>query len=94
MRFGKIEHGALHFAPEKLKDTRGRTVFTNDPLLLRAFGYKPILFAEPPACAEGEQPFCLWQEGEEHISQLWQVRKTPDALSEALAILEGSDPNG
>ena len=48
MMYGKLVDGELRGAPRPIKTADG-DVFTNDPSIYLANGYKPIIMAEYPS---------------------------------------------
>ena len=88
--YGKLVNGELRGAPRPLKTADG-DVFTNDPSIYLANGYKPIITAEYPS--DGKSYIDSWTETETEIKQVWTEQpQTDDDLisdSEALAIITG-----
>ena len=88
--FGKLVDGELRGAPRPLKTADG-DVFTNDPSIYLANGYKPIITAEYPS--DGKSYIDSWTETETEITQVWtevqQSDNDPISDSEALEIITG-----
>ena len=88
--YGKLVNGELRGAPRPLKTADG-DVFTNDPSIYLANGYKPIITAEYPS--DGKNYIDSWTETETEITQIWtelpQTDEIPD--SEALSIITERD---
>ena len=88
--FGKLVGGELRGAPRPLKTADG-DVFTNDPSIYLANGYKPIITAEYPS--DGKSYIDSWTETETEITQVWtevqQSDNDPISDSEALEIITG-----
>ena len=88
--YGKLVNGELRGAPRPLKTADG-DVFTNDPSIYLANGYKPIITAEHPS--DGKSYIDSWTETETEITQIWtelpQTDNDPISDSEALEIITG-----
>ena len=88
--YGKLVDGELRGAPRPIKTAEG-DVFTNDPSIYLANGYKPIIMAEYPS--DGKSYVDSWAETESEITQIWtelpQTDEIPD--SEALSIITERD---
>ena len=88
--YGKLIDGELRGAPRPLKTADG-DVFTNDPSIYLANGYKPIIMAEYPS--DGKSYLHSWAETETEITQIWtelpQTDDDPISDSEALEIITG-----
>ena len=88
--YGKLVNGELRGAPRPIKTADG-DVFTNDPSIYLANGYKPIITAEYPS--DGKYYTDSWTETETEITQIWtEVQQTDDdpiSDSEALEIITG-----
>ena len=88
--YGKLIDGKLRGAPMLLKTEQG-DVFTNNPSIYLANGYKPIILMEYPS--DGKSYIDLWTETESEITQIWieqlQTDEIPD--SEALSIITERD---
>ena len=88
--YGKLVNGELRGAPRPLKTADG-DVFTNDPSIYLANGYKPIITAEYPS--DGKSYIDSWTETETEITQIWtelpQTDNDPISDSEALEIITG-----
>ena len=88
--YGKLVNGELRGAPRPLKTTDG-DVFTNDPSIYLANGYKPIIMAEYPS--DGKSYIDSWAETETEITQIWTGLPQTDEISdsEALSIITERD---
>ena len=90
MMYGKLIDGELRGAPRPIKTTDG-DVFTNDPSIYLANGYKPIITAEYPS--DEKSYVSSWTETETEITQVWteqqQTDDDPISDSEALEIITG-----
>ena len=88
--FGKLVDGELRGAPRPIKTEQG-DVFTNDPSIYLANGYKPIIMAEYPS--DEKSYVSSWTETETEITQIWtelpQTDDDPISDSEALEIIIG-----
>lgn len=90
MMYGKLIDGELRGAPRPLKTADG-DVFTNDPAVYLANGYKPITLMDCPN--DGKNYIAAWTETETEITQTWtEVQQSDDdpiSDSEALEIITG-----
>ena len=88
MIYGKLVDGELRGAPRPIKTADG-DVFTNDPSIYLANGYKPIITADYPS--DGGYYTELWTETESEIKQIWTAAEPPEDISadEALDIITG-----
>lgn len=90
--YGKLIDGELRGAPRPIKTADG-DVFTNNPSIYLANGYKPIITAEYPS--DGKYYTDSWTETETEITQVWteQPQNDDDLISdsEALEIITGGD---
>ena len=88
--YGKLVNGALRGAPRPIRTENG-DVFTNDPSIYLANGYKPIILTEYPS--DGKYYIDSWTETETEIKQVWteqpQTDDDPISDSEALEIITG-----
>ena len=88
--YGKLVNGELRGAPRPIRTENG-DVFTNDPTVYLANGYKPIITAEYPS--DGKSYTDSWAETETEITQVWteqpQTDDDPISDSEALEIIIG-----
>lgn len=88
--YGKLVNGELRGAPRPIKTADG-DVFTNDPSIYLANGYKPIILTDCPS--DGGYYTESWTETETEITQTWtEVQQTDDdpiSDSEALEIITG-----
>ena len=88
--FGKLIDGELRGAPRPIKTAEG-DVFTNDPSIYLANGYKPIILTDSPS--DGKSYISSWTETDTEIVQTWtEVQKSdndPISDSEALEIITG-----
>ena len=90
MIYGKLVDGELRGAPRPIRTENG-DVFTNDPVLLLQYGYKPIITAEYPS--DGKSYIAAWTETETEIAQIWTELPQTDEISdsEALSIITERD---
>mgnify|MGYP000824435160 FL=1 len=92
MMYGKLIDGELRGAPRPIKTADG-DVFTNNPSIYLANGYKPIITADYPS--DGKYYTDSWTETETEITQVWteqpQNDDDPISDSEALEIITGGD---
>ena len=88
MIYGKLVNGELRGAPRPLKTADG-DVFTNDPSIYLANGYKPIILTDCPS--DGKSYVGSWTETETEIKQIWTAAEPPEDISadEALNIITG-----
>ena len=88
--YGKLVNGELRGAPRPIKTADG-DVFTNNPSIYFANGYKPIILTEYPS--DGKGYVSSWTETESEITQVWteqpQTDDDPISDSEALEIITG-----
>ena len=88
--YGKLVNGELRGAPRPIKTENG-DVFTNDPSIYLANGYKPIILTDSPS--DGKSYISSWTETETEITQVWtevqQSDNDPISDSEALEIITG-----
>ena len=88
--YGKLVNGELRGAPRPLKTADG-DVFTNDPSIYLANGYKPIILTDSPS--DGKSYTSSWTETETEIIQVWTEVPQSDndsiSDSEALEIITG-----
>ena len=69
MRFGKLENGRLIRFKNPLR-VDGKDIFTNDPVLLLAYGWKEVIFTNPEE-REGYYHVQHWEETDTQIIQVW-----------------------
>lgn len=90
MMYGKLVNGELRGAPRPIKTAEG-DVFTNDPSIYLANGYKPIILTDSPS--DGKSYISSWTETETEIVQVWTEQQQSDddpiSDSEALEIITG-----
>ena len=86
--YGKLIDGELRGAPRPIKTADG-DVFTNDPSIYLANGYKPIILTDCPS--DGKSYVGSWTETESEITQVWTAVEPPEDISadEALNIITG-----
>ncbi len=92
MIYGKLVGGELRGAPRPIRTENG-DVFTNDPAVYLANGYKPIITAEYPS--DGKNYIDSWTETETEITQVWTEQlqtdeATPEQLEAALHQIGGA----
>lgn len=68
MIYGKLVDGELRGAPRPIKTADG-DVFTNDPSIYLANGYKPIILTDCPS--DGKSYVGSWTETGSEITQVW-----------------------
>lgn len=90
--FGELVDGELRGAPRPLKTADG-DVFTNDPAVYLANGYKPITLTDCPN--DGKNYIAAWTETETEITQTWTEQPqtdeaTPEQLEAALHQIGGA----
>ena len=90
MIYGKLVDGELRGAPRPIRTENG-DVFTNDPVLLLQYGYKPIITAEYPS--DGKSYIAEWTATDAEITQIWTEQQQTDEISdsEALSIITERD---
>ena len=66
--YGKLVNGELRGAPRPIKTADG-DVFTNDPAVYLANGYKQIMLTDYPG--DGKNYISEWTETETEIVQTW-----------------------
>lgn len=74
MRYAKLIDGALQYAPNPIR-VGGEDIFTNDP---RPYGYKPVIYPEPP---QQEGYYAVpdgWEETETEIRRKWRLEPAPE----------------
>ena len=76
--YGKLKNGALYIAPTPLK-IDGWDVFTNDPRVYLANGYKPVEFADYPS--DGKSYVGSWTETETELTQVWTAAEPIEDIS-------------
>lgn len=69
MLYGKLVNGELRGAPRPLKTADG-DVFTTDPTVYLANGYKPIILTDAPDIA-GKTYTASWEETDSAITEVW-----------------------
>lgn len=74
MKYARLLEGALHYAPNPLH-VDGQDVFTTDPT---PYGYKPVVYPEPPHQEGYVAVFDGWEETEDEICQKWRLEPEPD----------------
>ena len=88
--YGKLIDGELRGAPRPIKTAYG-DVFTNDPAVYLANGYKQIMLTDYPG--DGKNYIADWTETDTEIVQTWtEVQQSDDdpiSDSEALEIITG-----
>ena len=86
--YGKLVNGELRGAPRPIRTENG-DVFTADPSIYLANGYKPIFLTEYPS--DGKSYIDSWTETETEITQVWTEQPQTDEISdsEALEIITG-----
>lgn len=94
MIYGKLVNGELRGAPRPIKTADG-DVFTNDPSIYLANGYKPIILTDYPS--DGKSYVGSWTETGTEITQVWTEQPqteneeaTPEQLEAALHQIGGA----
>ena len=73
MIFGQLIDRRIHLFVNPLR-IEGKDVFTNNPELLLQYGYKEIIYNDPPeVIPEGYVPNKHWEESERTITQVWTL---------------------
>ena len=73
MIFGQLIEGKLHLFVNPLR-IDGKDIFTNDPELLLSYGYKEVIYTDPPAeIPDGYSPYKSWEEDERTITMVWTL---------------------
>ena len=75
MKYGKITNEQLKFLKQPIHSENGE-LFTNDESILFGYGYKKIVYTDPPE-AEGFYPEPKWEETETEIVQVWELVPLP-----------------
>lgn len=73
-KYGKLIDGQLAFLSPPLK-IGGQDTYTNDATILRAQGWKPVVFTDPPE-QEGHYATSEWAETADAITQVWTLHET------------------
>lgn len=85
--YAKLKLQGLEIAPIPLKTEQG-DIFTNDPQVFAANGYKPVTFCPHPGDGKYYEP--SWSETDEAIVQAWEEKELPSATArELLDIISG-----
>ena len=80
--YGKLVNGELRGAPRPIRTEDG-DVFTNDPSIYLANGYKPIILIDCPS--DEKSYISSWTETETEITQVWTEQpKTDEATPEQM----------
>ena len=82
--YGKLVNGELRGAPRPLKTEQG-DVFTNDPSIYLANGYKPIILTDCPS--DGKSYIGSWTETETEITQVWTEVGEQEIVDDVIAAL-------
>ena len=82
--YGKLVNGELRGAPRPLKTADG-DVFTNDPSIYLANGYKPIILTDCPS--DGKSYIGSWTETETEITQVWTEVGKQEIVDDVIAAL-------
>lgn len=53
--------------------TEYQDIFTNNPDILKQYGYYPLHSTNPPECDETHFVECHWEQLENEIIQVWEV---------------------
>ena len=84
MMYGKLVDGELRGAPRPIRTADG-DVFTNDPSIYLANGYKPIILTDCPS--DGKSYIGSWTETETEITQVWTEVGKQEIVDDVIAAL-------
>lgn len=94
--FGKLENGALKYAPPKVR-YGDNIIFNPSSTILIELGYLPVAYTDMPADApEGQHYEPGWQQTDTGIVQAWELADDPEmpepelTAEEALSIIMGA----
>ena len=82
--YGKLIDGELRGAPRPIRTADG-DVFTNDPSIYLANGYKPIILTDCPSDAKSY--IGSWTETETEITQVWTEVGKQEIVDDVIAAL-------
>lgn len=82
--YGKLIDGELRGAPRPIRTANG-DVFTNDPSIYLANGYKPIILTDCPS--DGRSYVGSWTETETEITQVWTEVGKQEIVDDVIAAL-------
>lgn len=82
--YGKLIDGELRGAPRPIRTADG-DVFTNDPSIYFANGYKPIILTDCPS--DGKSYIGSWTETETEITQVWTEVGKQEIVDDVIAAL-------
>lgn len=82
--YGKLIDGELRGAPRPIRTADG-DVFTNDPSIYLANGYKPIILTDCPS--DGKSYIGSWTETETEITQVWTEVGKQEIVDDVIAAL-------
>ena len=82
--YGKLIDGELRGAPRPIRTADG-DVFTNDPSIYLANGYKPIILTDCPS--DGKSYIGSWTETETEITQVWTEVGEQEIVDDVIAAL-------
>lgn len=82
--YGKLIDGELRGAPRPIRTADG-DVFTNDPSIYLANGYKPIILTDCPS--DGKSYIGSWTETETEITQVWIEVGKQEIVDDVIAAL-------
>lgn len=71
--YAKLIDSELTYLRQPLK-INGQDTFTNDDAVMRAQGWKPLIFTDPPE-QEGHYATSEWAETEDAITQVWMLHE-------------------
>lgn len=97
MKYGKLEHGNIQYAPT-IVIWQGHIVNNPDETKLKELGYLPIKKADMPQDApQGQHYESSWEQSETEIVQVWKLVKDepipemPPTLEERVGAVENSN---
>lgn len=74
--YGKLIDGNLINFKQPIRTSDG-DIFTNDQGIITQYGYKKIVYTEPPEAPEGYYPEPKWTETDTQIVQEWEFIPLP-----------------
>ena len=88
--YGKLINGNLKIAPNHIT-VGANNVWNANTEMMRAQGWKPVVFSEPPEAPTGYYYASGWEEQTDAIVQTWTLTEPPDDIddSEAIDIILG-----
>ena len=96
--YGKLENGVLTRCNLPLKNAE-EDIFTNDSSVYLEYGYKPVIFTDPPVTEEGYYAVSHFEERDDCITTVWEVFENNEATEndyisalEELGVNTGEEP--